>query len=367
MSGAEDARPAPPATTSGAPARIGVIVPCRDEARVIGRKLANLAHANWPAHPAGAPHVVCVVDDGSRDQTAAAAREALAEPAPFELRVVANREAPGKAGAIRSALAELAGQTPPVDLLVLSDADVVLRPDALTALRDAFAREPGLAMACGAQEFVRDLADDGTCRGADGGEPVSAAGLYDRWTARIRARESRVGRLFSVHGQLLAWRASLGLRPTPGVAADDIELMLQARTRGGPVNRVRLVASARFLERKTPAGDARESQALRRARAYFQVIGRARGGGLLDRAHLWMYRVLPAAAPWLALGFAAALPPVAWSLGGRAGLAAALGVLALAGALPVGRRLASLLRLIARAWWRERRESISDRWEMERS
>jgi hypothetical protein len=357
------------------PARIGVIVPCRDEARVLARKLKNLARCGWPEHGGRAPHVVCIVDDGSRDGTAQLARAIAPDPAaPFELLVLSNVRAPGKAGAIETALDAFASCAPPVDLCVLTDADVVVRPDALLALAAAFQREPGLAMACGAQELVRDLADDGTCRGADGAEPVPAAGRYDRWTARVRALESRAGRLFSVHGQLLAWRAELMLRPTPGVAADDLDLMLQARARGG---RVRLVASARFLERKTPSGAARDGQAMRRARAYFQVMrrarahlpvtARARGRGALDRAQLALYRMLPAAAPWLALGGALMLPAAAGRIGGADWCVAALAVLALGAALPAGRRLARLLGVIARAWWRERRDSITDRWEMERT
>ena len=44
----------------------------------------------------------------------------------------------------------------------------------------------------------------------------------------MRAFESRFGKLFSVHGQLMAWRSCLGILPTPGYAADDLDLMLQA-------------------------------------------------------------------------------------------------------------------------------------------
>lgn len=342
--------------------RLGLVIPCRNEARVLPRKLANLARAAWPA---GALHRIVVVDDGSSDGTAELARACAVEREGLETRVVANAGAPGKAGAIASALRLLGRDT---DLVVLTDADVVLRPDALTALADAFAREPSLALASGAQEFVRDLASDGSCLGADGAEPVPAGGLYDRLTARVRALESRAGRLFSVHGQLLAWRAELGLAPTPGVAADDLDLMLQARARGG---RVRLVPEARFLEVKTPAGEARDGQALRRARAYFQVLGRApraaAGSSRADRAQLGLYRTLPALAPWLLLATAFALPPLCFALGGVPLLLAASAALSVLALLPLGRRLLWLCDVIVRAWWTERREPLSDRWEMERT
>ena len=214
--------------------KLGVLIPCRNEEALIERKLANLARC------AGIEEArVVVVDDGSEDGTAQKARAAGA-------RVVQNRERPGKPGALRTGIAALAG----CELLVLTDADVLLEERALAELAAAFEREPGLAMACGAQRFTR------------------GATAYDRWTARVRALESRFGALFSVHGQLLAWRASLGLVPTLGFAADDLDLMLQARRQG----RVRLVRTAVFLEEKCAPGPRAEEQALRRARAYVQFV-----------------------------------------------------------------------------------------------
>ena len=347
-----DAPPAP---------RLGVLIPCRDEAAVLPRKLANLARTTWPAPPTEGPHRLVVVDDGSEDDTAAVARGFDWPLDQVELSVVENRGRPGKAGAIARGLAELEG----CDLVILTDADVVLRPAALGALAASFAAEPGLAMASGAQEFVCSLADDGTCRGADGAEPVPAGGLYDRWTAWVRRLESRSGRLFSVHGQLLAWRAGLGLAPTPGLAADDLDLRLQARGTGGTV---RLVEGARFLERKTPAGAGRDGQAMRRARAYFQVLRRSRAPrGAVDRLQWCAYRFLPGLAPWLALvTLILAGLGLGWAFG-ASGLAAGLAGAGLVLALPVGRRLVWLLDVILRAWWRERRGTLPDRWEMERT
>ncbi|HVS19047.1 MAG TPA: glycosyltransferase, partial [Planctomycetota bacterium] len=211
---------------------LGVIVPCRDEAAVIARKLANLALARWPE--AARQHRLVVVDDGSLDDGPAIAREACArlfDPRSVRAEVVANTVRPGKAGAILTGLRELAQGGAP-DLVVLTDADVVAEPEALRDLALAFERDPGLGLACAAQRFVEDLAADGTCRAADLGEPRAAGGLYDAWTARVRALESRVGALFSVHGQLCAWRTSLGLAPGEGIAADDLDLMLQARCAG---------------------------------------------------------------------------------------------------------------------------------------
>jgi glycosyltransferase involved in cell wall biosynthesis len=334
---------------------------------VIERKLANLAQVDWPRAPR--PHRIVVVDDGSGDDTAARAR-ALAprlEAGAVRLEVRANDVRPGKSGAMEAGLRALRGT---VDLVVLTDADVVLEPQALVALARAFAADPGLGMACAAQRFVRDLAADGSARGADGGEPRAAPGWYDRVTAGVRRLESRAGRLFSVHGQLLAWRAALGLTPTPGHAADDLDLMLQARLAGGDL---RLVREARFLEVKTPAGARGDAQALRRARAYVQFLRHPRLDELAargprgERLQVWAYRHLPTAAPWLVpavLGagvlLAALLLPRPVALGV---LLVALGV-ALGGP---GRRLLALLAVIRAADRCEAGATLSDRWETPRA
>lgn len=342
------------------PPALGMIVPCRDEAVVIERKLANLARVDWPS--AARPHRIVVVDDGSRDGTAelarAAAQRHCAGRDDLRVEVLASSEPAGKAGAIACGLAALADSA---ELVVLTDADVVLERPALVELAAAFARRPELGLACGAQRFVDELSPDGDPERAHG----DASGAYDRWTAVVRRLESRAGRLFSVHGQLLAWRRELALAATAGLAADDIDLRLQARARGA---RVELVPRARFLEVKAPLGEARRAQALRRARAFVQCVRSARaaeivdGLDLLDRVQFACYRALPLAAPWLVPLALLAAPLAAWTLGAPRLAAALVVVGALLVASPLGRRLAALLALIVRAAREERRGTLSGAW-----
>ena len=278
------------------------------------------------------------------------------------LSVLTSPGPPGKAGALCAGLDVL---EPLVDVVVLTDADVVFEPSALAAVAAAFTVDPSLGMACGAQRFVTSLADDGRCRSADGGALVDAAGRYDRWTSRVRAAESRHGLLFSVHGQLLAWPTRLGLRPTLGIAADDLDLMLQVRSHGLAVRRL---ADAVFVEVKTPAGPGRGAQALRRARAYVQLVRAARvqPRSRLARVQWWAYRTLPTNAPLIATGAAAlAIALAAW-IGGPATAAATVAVLALVAATPAGRAAIRLLAVIASAVRAERTGTLSDRWEMTR-
>lgn len=348
---------------------LGVVLPCRDEEAVLERKLANLARARWPA----GRHVVVVVDDGSGDRTLGLARALGARLFPLEsaagtvqLRVTPNERSPGKPGAIATGLAVAADES--VDLVVLSDADVVVEPGALCALAAAFRSNADLAMACGAQWFVRDLDPGGAFRAADGGELVRADGRYDRWTAWVRRLESRSGRLFSVHGQLLAWRASLGLLATPGLAADDLDLRHQVRARTEPPRRIERIEDAVFAECKE-VDRALDAQALRRARAYFQTVSWRRAPELpdrLDRLQLHAYRVGPLAAPWVLAALALGAPAlVAVLLGPRAALGALFVLVALL-AIPGVRRLVRLMAVIARAQLKERAEPLGDRWKMAR-
>ncbi len=352
--------------------RLGVLVPCYDEARVVERRLANLAACGWPERtPWGGVHRVVVVDDGSRDGTRALAAAAAArfDVPGVSVEVVPNDVRPGKPGALRTGIA-LMGTS--VDVIVLTDADVLFAPDALETVAAAFADDERLVMATGAQRFVRTLPADGRVDEARASVLEPADDLFDRATSRVRALESRAGRSFSVHGQLLAWRAELGLLPRLGRAADDLDLMLQARgvrTRAGR-GRIERLARARFFERKTPAGPDAQAQALRRARAWFQAFADARelppSPDLLGRAQLAFYRHAPALAPRAGLVAALAAPLL---LGASAGLPAGLlcGAPELAGlAAPPGRGLLRGLRLMERARRLERVAPLPERWEMAR-
>jgi hypothetical protein len=341
---------------SEAASRLGVLVPCRNEAAVIGRKLEDLARVSWPE--GGAGHRVLVVDDHSTDGTAelAEAQRSLLAACGVDLEVLRSVGRPGKNGALESGLSVLAEQ---VDLVVLTDADVLLDSNALERLAAAFVARPRLGMACGEQVFVRSLA---------GQERVEAAAGWDRWTARVRRLESRFGGLFSVHGQLLAWRAELGLAPRPGVAADDVDLMLQVR--GSATSEVALISGARFFEEKQPAGSGGAEQALRRARAWFQVFeGRRRPAGFEGLAAVqWLaYSRLPGLLPWIVptLGVMLLAAAVRWA-GAAGGGLMALALLA-AWASPVGREWTRTLLTIARARRLERRAPLEEAWETTRS
>lgn len=336
--------------------RLCVLIPCRNEASVIERKLANLALVDWPE---GA-HRVIVVDDGSDDRTRELAERALrahADRLP-PATCIPNRGPAGKPGAIATGLDELGNAA---DLVVLTDADVIFNEGALFAVAAAFASEAQLGMACGAQRFVHALDAAGEPpRAVIGAGP--AATPWDRWTAAVRRFESRRGKLFSVHGQLLAWRTELGLRPRAGVAADDLDLSITLR-REHPARSIRMLSAAIFYELKPQAADDAAGQALRRARAYFQAW---RDGGSAPGLQAWCYRVLPAWAPRLATVVVVAALILSALYFGALGFAVCAAILALCAMTALGRHLLRLLTVIEKARRAERREPLATRWEMQR-
>jgi hypothetical protein len=330
---------------------LGVLVPCRNEQRVIGRRLANLLTSVWPESGA---HRLLVVNDGSDDETARIAAETIeaATSSAVSCEVIENAHAPGKNGAIRTGLERFGEE---VDVVVLTDADVVTDPGALAAVAAAFEEEPQLGMASGVQALHSSLPRDGSVPLEE-----TAMGLYDSWTRAVRRMESKSGRLFSVHGQLLAWRLDLGLSPG-ALVADDLELMLELRRRY-PSHRVRMVEGARFHEERSSE---RGAQDLRRARAYLQAVP------LMDATTLgvqgWIYRHLPPSAPALAALAIIAAGACAWIEWGLYGLSALLSLACLLYAHPAVRRVLSLLWVIEQARRAERDGSQAIRWETARA
>ena len=118
----------------GAWPAVSAVIPARDEAESVGKTVASLLRQDYP----GAFSVI-LVDDQSRDGTAAVAREAAATlGAPERLTVVAGRPlAPGWTGKLwaQHQGVELAENLAvPPDYLLLTDADIVYAPETLSRL-----------------------------------------------------------------------------------------------------------------------------------------------------------------------------------------------------------------------------------------
>ena len=133
----DGARPVVPAAVPQWP-QVTAVVPARDEAETVGQTIASLLRQDYRG-----PFHVILVDDQSRDGTARVAREAAsALGAGDRLNVISGRPLPagwtGKLWAQNQGVedaVEFDGNAPKLaDYLLLTDADIVFEPGALSAL-----------------------------------------------------------------------------------------------------------------------------------------------------------------------------------------------------------------------------------------
>ena len=109
------------------------MIPARDEADVIAESLGSLLRQDYPG-----PFTVVLVDDQSRDSTAAAAHACAARHgAADRLAIVPGRTLPagwsGKVWAMKQGIDRIESRVNPAYLL-LTDADIAYAPDALRTL-----------------------------------------------------------------------------------------------------------------------------------------------------------------------------------------------------------------------------------------
>ena len=125
-----DLRTVPRGSCRDGAASVSVVIPARDEEATLPALLASLQRLGAPAIE------VVVVDDGSRDATAAVALAAGATVLP------ATAPPPGWTG--KAWACHLGAETTSGDLLLFLDADTVLEPDALDGLLRLHERHGGL-------------------------------------------------------------------------------------------------------------------------------------------------------------------------------------------------------------------------------
>jgi cellulose synthase/poly-beta-1,6-N-acetylglucosamine synthase-like glycosyltransferase len=144
-----DGDAAPPPASDAARPSLAVIVAAKNESAVLAITIDTLAAQADP------PDLILLADDGSTDDSAAVlarryglaapALGGLSEPAPA-LPALRWLRLPhgGKARALNAAIQRIDH-----DLVLTVDADTLLAPGALKAMRDAFAAEPSLVAATG--------------------------------------------------------------------------------------------------------------------------------------------------------------------------------------------------------------------------
>lgn len=324
-------KPFPAARTASVPSSVSVVIPCRDEAAVVRRKIRNSLGLRFPDRTRCE---VLVVNDGSSDRTLTIVDEEIARHRasgdPLTLRLASNAYGSGKAGAIRTGFEQARS-----DIVMLTDADVVIEREGLARALAHFA-DPRAGVVCGEQVYCKSLSPDDAAAPGDawtiqGGAlmdpPGRHEGMYDRVMRRVRKLESRMDSTFAVHGQMMLFRRSLALSPRAGVSADDVDLSLQARRKGF---RIRYATGARFWEERPGSFALEARQKKRRGMSLAQVLWRNRD--MLGRPRYGVFGVIGLPFQWAFL----LAQPIGVALLLTVGLGGALALSPLWGAMAVG-------------------------------
>ncbi len=179
-----------------APPRLSLAVCAYNEAAVLPAKIENL-HRLRDAEPG---LEILAYSDGSADGTAA-----LLEAEASWIRVFAAEQRHGKSYGMNALVQAAEG-----DIVIFSDANVMVDPDSLAALRRDFA-DPEVGCVCGHLIYTN----------ADEGATAATGSLYWRLEERIKALESRSGSTMGADGALFAVRRAL----YPAVPPDIIDDM----------------------------------------------------------------------------------------------------------------------------------------------
>jgi cellulose synthase/poly-beta-1,6-N-acetylglucosamine synthase-like glycosyltransferase len=169
---------------------VTMIVPAHNELANIGAKLANTKALDYPA---GLLEVI-FVSDGSTDGTTEAVRAAL-DDRTIVLEITTRG---GKAGALNAGLAHARH-----DIVVFTDASILLEPGALRAIVRPFA-DPKVGCVSGEDRIA-----------GSGGEA-----LYGRYELFIRRQEARLHSIVGASGSFYAQRREICQPFIPNVAPD---------------------------------------------------------------------------------------------------------------------------------------------------
>lgn len=184
-----------PAPQSGHQPTVTVICPVHDEAGRIADKVRNLLALDYPADRMQ----ILVVGDGCTDRSL---ELALLE-GQGRVEVIDLPERRGKAAALNAGLDRARGE-----VLMFTDAGIVLEPDSLAALAAHFANP---AVGC--------------VSGEDAIEGGGSEGLYGRLEILLRREEARLHSIAGASGCLYAMRRSLCRPFRPGMAPDFLSVL----------------------------------------------------------------------------------------------------------------------------------------------
>lgn len=195
-----------PAAVDGHEPTVSVLIPAFNEEPIIARKIENALALDYP--PARREILVASGSDDGTDSI-------VARYADMGVRLISSPVGQGKVGNLARAIPESTGE-----ILVFTDANAMLRPDALRRLVRNFA-DPAVGSVSGRLVY-EDLAGAGSERGER---------AYWSFEMMVKGAESRLGALPGANGSLFALRRDL-YRPISERRGDDFELPVRVILQG---------------------------------------------------------------------------------------------------------------------------------------
>ena len=184
---------------------VSILLAAYNEETVIEATLSNLLGLDYPSDR----FEVVVGSDASSDRTV----EILRQYGDARVRVLDFQSRRGKLSVISDCADAARG-----DILVCSDANTLLRPNALRLLTRHFAR-PDVGAVCGELELTA----------ADGGP--AAEGIYWKYEKVLKMLESRLDSTLGANGAIYAIRKDLFPKLPPHLITDDFIIPMKARAR----------------------------------------------------------------------------------------------------------------------------------------
>ncbi|UCD58058.1 MAG: glycosyltransferase [Candidatus Hydrogenedentota bacterium] len=181
---------------------VSIVVPAFNEEKNIARKIEDLAALEYPPDKLE----ILVIDNSSTDRT----REIASS---YPVTVLSSPR--GKINAINEGVRKAR-----FDVIVVTDADTLLKPDAVKSVVSCFATDT--VGAVGGKAVVEDT--------------LSFFGRskmrYHEADWNLRTLEGRLDSVISLDGKLMAFRKSLLPEIPPKAVVDDLEITFRLRSRG---------------------------------------------------------------------------------------------------------------------------------------
>lgn len=187
---------------------VSFLIPAYNEQSIIRQKVENTLNLDYPKDRL---HIT-VVSDGSTDQT----NDMLASYGPNEIQFISLPKRQGKTTVLNQTIPRLPGE-----IIALSDASGLLRPDALKKLVRHFAN-PQVGCVSGVYMFETE---DNTLRSM-------TERLYWQYETFLKKHESQVHSVIGAHGALYAFRRALFQPLDQKVINDDFILPMQIIRQG---------------------------------------------------------------------------------------------------------------------------------------